>query len=58
MARSSSKTNIRRRHHNRHGLRQIKNGKTERDLKRLAKTLRIPYYSYSSPVQELPFYGG
>lgn len=32
-----------RRHHNKNGLRQIKNGKTEKDIKRIAKKLGIRY---------------
>lgn len=32
-----------RRHHNNKGLRQIKNGGPEKDIRRLAKKLKIPY---------------
>lgn len=34
-----------RRHHNNKGLRQIKRGKTIEQVKRIAKKLRIPYYT-------------
>jgi hypothetical protein len=41
-----------RKHHNNHGLTQIKRGKTERTVRNIAKKLGIPYGKSNQPAYE------
>ena len=41
-----------RRHHNNKGTRQIKNGQTSKDLKRIAEKLKVPFKENNNVTKE------